>query len=131
IRDRNVTGVQTCALPIYKLHNTIALLANIMSENEKFIRHLGGVTVKKANIGTHGGEALAHRVSLSTKGTFSSWTVVHEFSHAWDANYGWKLSRALEQYTGGFTSPWLSLVRRLAGFSDSGLYDQENKPGRH
>jgi len=114
-----------------KLHNSIALLANIMGENEKFARHLGGVTVKKSDIGTHGGEALAHRVSLSTKGTFSPWTVVHEFAHSWDANYAWKLSRALEKYTGGFTNPWLSLARRLAGLADSGLYDQEDKPGRH
>jgi hypothetical protein len=113
-----------------KLHSAIALLANIMGGNEKFVRNLAGVTVRKADIGSHGGEALSHRVSLSTKGTFSSWTVVHELAHAWDANHGWKLSRQLEKYTGGYTNPVLSLAKRLAGLSDSGLFDQENKPGR-
>lgn len=114
-----------------RLQNAIALLANIMGGNEKFIRNLGGLTVRKADIGSHGGEALAHRVSLSTKGTFSSWTVVHEFAHAWDANHGWKLSRLLEKYTKGYTSPILSLVQRLAGFSDSGRFSPEKKPGRY
>src|SRR5687767_11526467 len=113
-----------------RLQNAIALLAHIMGGNEKFVQHLGGVTVRKADIGSHGGEALAHRVSLSTKGTFSLWTVVHEFAHAWDANHGWKLSRLLEKYTGGYTSPVLSLAKRLAGLSDSGFLNQEDKPGR-
>lgn len=114
-----------------KLQNAIALIAGIMGGNEKFVQNLKGVTVRKADIGSHGGEALSHRVSLSTKGTFSSWTVVHEFAHAWDANHGWKLSRLLEKYTGGHTSPVLSLVKRLAGLSDSGRFSPEKKPGRY
>jgi hypothetical protein len=108
-----------------KLDNAIALVADAMGGNEKFIRNLGGLTIRKADIGSHGGEALSHRVSLSTKGSFSSWTVVHEFAHAWDANHGWKLSRLLEKYTGGYTSPVLSLAKRLAGLSDSGLFSPE------
>jgi hypothetical protein len=123
------TGMWTKA-ELDKLHNAIGLLANIMGSKEKFVRNLAGVTVRKADIGSHGGEALSHRVSLSTKGTFSSWTVIHELAHAWDANHGWKLSRQLEKYTGGYTNPVLSLAKRLAGLSDSGLFDQENKPGR-
>lgn len=113
-----------------KLQNAIGLLVDVMGGNEKFVQNLGGVTVRKADIGTHGGEALSHRVSLSSKGTFSSWTVVHEFSHAWDANHNWGLSRQLEKYTAGYTSPLLSLLTRLAGLSDSGVFNQENKPGR-
>jgi len=124
------TGTWTKA-ELDKLHNAIALIADAMGGNETFIRNLAGVTVRKADIGSHGGEALSHRVSLSTKGTFSAWTVVHEFAHAWDANYGWKLSRALEKYAGGYTSPVLSLMMRLAGLSDSGLFKAENKPGRY
>lgn len=122
------TGTWTNA-ELDKLHNAITLLAGIMGGNEKFARNLGGVTVRKADIGTHGGEALSHRVSLSTKGTFSSWTVVHEFPHAWDANHGWKLARQLEKYTGGFTNPYLSLIRKLARLSDTGFLKPENKPG--
>ncbi len=114
-----------------KLHHATALMADIMGGKDKFVRNLGGVTIRKADIGSHGGEALSHRVSLSTKGTFSSWTVVHEFAHAWDANHGWKLSRQLEKYTGGYTSPLLSLAKRLAGLSDSGLFHPEEKPGRY
>jgi len=34
---------------------------------------------------------------------FDSWSVVHELGHAWDANHGWRLSKELEGYTGGFT----------------------------
>jgi hypothetical protein len=114
-----------------RLQSCIALLAKLMGENANFIRNLGGVTVKKADIGTHGGEALEHKVSLSTKGSFSPWTVIHEFAHAWDANYGWKLSRLLEQYTGGYTNPILAYVKQLAGLSDSAFLKPEQKPGRY
>ena len=112
-----------------RLHNSITLLANVMGETANFIRNLGGVTVKKADIGTHGGEAITHQVSLSTKGSFSAWTVVHEFAHAWDANYGWKLSRLLEQYTGGYTNPILSYLKQLAGLSDSAFLSPETETG--
>src|SRR6266498_2761413 len=114
-----------------RLQSAIALLANAMCGNDKFVQYLGGVMIRKADIGSHGGEALAHQVSLSTKGTFSSWTLVHELSHAWDANYGWRLSRQLEQHTGGYTSPLLSFVKQFAGLSDSGRFQPENKPGRY
>lgn len=114
-----------------RLYDAICLMANLMGGPEKFIRHLNGVTVRKADIGSHGGEALAHRVSLSIRGTFTGWTVVHEFAHAWDANYGWRLSRLLEKYTRGFTSPVLASLIRVAGFADSGRFRPENRPGRY
>ena len=114
-----------------RLHNAIGLVADSMGGSENFVQNLHGVTVRKADIGSHGGEALSHRVSLSTKGTFSPWTVVHEFAHAWDANYGWRLSRQLEKYTGGFTNPLFSLMKRLAGLSDSGFLNPEKKPGHY
>jgi len=114
-----------------RLHDSIALVANTMGETTNFIRNLGGVTVKKSDIGTHGGEALAHQVCFSTKGSFSAWTVVHEFGHAWDANYSWRLSRLLEKYTGGYTSPILSYLKQLAGLSDSGFLTPEKTPGRY
>lgn len=114
-----------------RLHDSIALIANIMGETANFIRNFGGVTVKKSDIGTHGGEAVAHQVSFSTKGSFSPWTVVHEFGHAWDANYGWRLSRLLEKYTGGYTNPTLSYLKQLIGLSDSAFLSPEKKPGRY
>ena len=114
-----------------KLYKAINLMVDAMGGKEKFIEHLGGVTVRKADIGTHGGEALAHRVSLSIKGSFSSWTVVHEFAHAWDANYNWRLSRLLEKYTGGFTSPFLAGILKVAGLSDTERFRPGKKPGRY
>lgn len=114
-----------------RLHDHIALLATLMGGGTKFVRQLGGVTVRKQDIGSHGGEALAHLVRFPINGTFSAWTVVHELAHAWDANYGWKLSRLLERYTGGFTSPTLSFTRRLLRLSDSGFLNYEKRPGRY
>lgn len=113
-----------------KLHNTLTIFANMMGGGEHFAKHLGGVTIKKADIGSHGGEALAHRVSLSNKGTFSAWTVVHEIAHAWDANYGWKLSVALERYTRGFTSPLFSKIKKFFNQWDAGPQGDGNEPGR-
>lgn len=114
-----------------RLHNAIALLVDAMGGNGRFVQQLGGVTVKKSDIGSHGGEALAHQVVFSIKGSFSAWTVVHEFAHAWDANHHWQLSRLLEKYTGGFTSPALSFLKRLAFLSDSGLFNAGKRPGRY
>ncbi|MGB8983776.1 MAG: hypothetical protein WCC12_18040 [Anaerolineales bacterium] len=114
-----------------RLHNTICLISDLMGGNEKFVRNLGGVTVRKADIGSHGGEALSHRVSFSLKRAFSAWTVVHEFAHAWDANHGWRLSRQLERFTGGYTSPLLALTKRLLGLADCGRFGPEKNPGRY
>jgi hypothetical protein len=114
-----------------RLHDNISQMAGLMGGPEKFVQHLGGVTVRKEDIGSHGGEALAHLVRFSVKGTFTAWTVVHEFAHAWDANYRWQLSRLLEKYTRGFTSPVLSTMIRLVGLSDSGRFRSENRPGRY
>ncbi|HSB66764.1 MAG TPA: hypothetical protein VLD65_09305 [Anaerolineales bacterium] len=112
-----------------RLQNAIALMADVMGGKEKFVQNLCGATVRKVDIGSHGGEAFAHTVSLSNKGTFSSWTVVHEFGHAWDANHGWRLSRLLEKYTGGFTNPALAFLKRLLRLSDTGFRSPEQKPG--
>lgn len=114
-----------------KLHNAINILANGMGGADRFIQNLGGVTIKKSNIGTHGGEATKHRISLSAKGTFSAWTAVHEMAHAWDANHQWKLSIALERYTGGFTNLTLSRIKKYFGPWDVVARGEEDKPGHH
>jgi hypothetical protein len=115
---------------IDRLDRTINLLAEAMGGGEKFGQNLNGVTIRKADIGSHGGEALHHRVSLSKKGTFTAWTIIHELAHAWDANHNWQLSAKLEKYTGGYTSPVLSLFKKVFGQSDSGIWKAENAPGR-
>ena len=115
---------------IDRLYQSVGLLAAIMKGPKQFVENLGGVTVKKDDIGLHGGDAQAHLVRLNSKTSFSAWTVIHEFAHAWDANFDWKLSLALEKYTGGFTRPWLSWLKKLIGLSDSRFFKQENKPGK-
>ena len=113
-----------------RLHRTINLFSTTMGGSDKFIQNINGVTIKKADIGSHGGEALVHQVCLSSKRTFSAWTVVHELAHTWDANHNWQLSVALENYTGGFTSPVLSFIKKFLRLSDAGLWNRESKPGR-
>jgi hypothetical protein len=114
-----------------RLQNALTLLTDAMGGREKFVQNLCGVTVRKGDIGSHGGEALAHTVTFSAKWEVSSWTIVHEFAHAWDANYGWRLSRLMESYTRGFTSPPLAFLKRLVRLSDTGLRGSEQKPGRY
>ncbi len=113
-----------------RLERIITLLSGFMGGADQFIQNINGVTFKKGDIGTHGGEALAHKISLATKRTFSAWTVVHELAHTWDANHGWQLSVQLEKYTGGYTSSVFSFIKKLLGQSDSGLWKPESKPGR-
>ena len=112
-----------------KLHKTINLCSNAMGGHDKFMQNINGVTIKKADIGSHGGEALAHQVCLSTKGTFSAWTVVHELAHTWDANHNWQLAVALEKYTGGHTSWVTGYLTRIIGKPDSGVFDKRDEPG--
>ena len=114
-----------------RLQNVLDEFARHIGGDEKFKEYTGGVTVKKEDIGTHGGEALKRRVSFSTQTTFSAWTVVHEFAHTWDARYNWKLSEALEKYTGGHTSLLHSWIVKLLGKPDSGFRNYEKKPGRY
>lgn len=113
-----------------RLHDFIDILSGAMGGSTNFIKNIGGVLIKKEDIGSHGGEAMAHLVRLSQKGSFNAWTVVHEFAHAWDANHGWQLSVKLENYTGGYTSLPRSFLRRLLGPRDSGLWNSEDLPGR-
>jgi hypothetical protein len=112
------------------LHDTIVLLANAIGGKDRLVQHLDGVTVKKSDIGSHAGEAVAHQVSFGKDARISAWTIVHEFAHAWDASKEWKISRALEKYTGGFTSPFLSRLKRIIGQWDAGPKGRESGSGR-
>lgn len=114
-----------------RLQNVLMCFADCIGGPDKFKQWTGGVTVRKADIGSHGGEALKQRVALSTKGTFSPWTVVHEFAHAWDARYNWGLSKALQKYTGGRTNVVSSFITKAFGKPDSGVWESEKVPGRY
>ena len=87
-----------------RLYDSLLLLSNSMGGFGNYKNNLGSVTVKKASIGSHGGEAWKGHVTFSNTNSFTSWTVVHEFAHIWDENSGWSLSRRLERSTGGYTS---------------------------
>jgi hypothetical protein len=113
-----------------KLHGILTCFADCIGGLENFRQWTGGVTVKKADMGTHGGEALRHQVSLSTKYPFSAWTVVHEFAHTWDAHYNWRLSRLLERFTGGHTSRIHSWFVKRWGHRDCNVNGYERKAGR-
>jgi hypothetical protein len=113
-----------------KLYNTLMCFAECIGGVNKVGECTGGVAVFREDLGNHGGEAYVHRVSFSIKHPLSAWTVVHEFAHAWDANYDWRLSRLLESYTGGHTSRFTGFLTRLIGTPDSGLSNSEEKPGR-
>jgi hypothetical protein len=94
------------------LYTSIALFAEIMGGNEKFKHRLGEVLIERTDTGTSLGLAYKGRIQLSEKTSFTAWSVFHELAHVWDAKNQWKLSLALEKYTGGYTSPFLSSIKK-------------------
>ncbi|HNQ93583.1 MAG TPA: hypothetical protein PKK96_04765 [Anaerolineales bacterium] len=113
-----------------RLHDSISLLANSFGGSESFLNKVGSVTVKKGEIGSHGGEALHGRITLSSASSFNAWTVVHEFAHIWDENSGWQLSRQLERYTGGYTSRFFSWVKKYLRLADLNGFTKAEEPGK-
>ncbi len=113
-----------------KLHGALTLLSNFMGGAERFIENLGEVMVKRANIGTRGGEARIREVTFSTIHPLGAWAVVHEFAHVWDGNHGWGLSRRLEKYTGGFTSLFFASLKKFFGSADLNGKTRADEPGR-
>jgi hypothetical protein len=112
------------------LHSSIALLADVMGGNENYQRQLGEVLIERTDTGTSLGLAYKDRIKLSRNSQFSAWSVIHELAHVWDAKNQWGLSLALEKFTGGYTNPLLSKIKKwLPGQWDAGLRGSENKPG--
>src|SRR5258706_15706590 len=91
-----------------RLFKSIRLFADIMGGQESFSQCLGEVTIERTDTGSNLGLAYRDRIKLSAKVSTSSWSVIHELAHVWDAKNDWKLSQALEKYTHGFTNPFLS-----------------------
>lgn len=113
-----------------KLHDSISLLANKFGGREGLLKKVGNVTVKKGEIGSHGGEAQHGKITLSSTTSFTAWTVVHEFAHIWDEKSGWNLSRQLERYTGGYTSRFFSSVKKFLGLADLNGFVKAEEPGK-
>jgi hypothetical protein len=114
------------------LFESIRLFADIMGGRESFRQCLGEVTIERTDTGPNLGLAYRDRIKLSAKAPVSSWSVIHELAHVWDAKNDWKLSGALEKYTHGFTNPFLSSLRRfIPGQWDAGMDGPQKQPGRH
>jgi hypothetical protein len=112
------------------LHISIGLFAEIMGGNENFKRQFGEVLVERTDTGTSLALAYKDRIKLSKNSQFSTWSVIHELSHVWDAKNQWRLSLALEKHTGGSTNPLLSSIKkRFSSQWDAGSHGSENKPG--
>ncbi len=112
------------------LHTSIALFAEVMGGSDNFKRTLGEVLIERTDTGTSLALAYKDRIQLSEKSQFSPWSVIHELAHVWDAKDQWKLSLALEEYTGGFTDPVLSeMKKRIPDEWDAGLNGAEKAPG--
>ena len=114
------------------LRASILVLAEIMGGNDGFKNRIGEVLVERTDTGDHLGLAYNGRIQLSRKAPFTTWSVIHELSHAWDAAHHWKLSKALAKFTGGFNWRLLSSVRkRIPGQWDAGPRGSERIPGRY
>jgi hypothetical protein len=94
------------------LFAAIELMAGVMNGPKKFKGCIKSVRFERNDTGSALGLAYRDRIQLTKKTAFSSWTVVHELAHVWDAKNDWKLSLALQKYTGGFTSRFASSLKR-------------------
>ena len=60
-------------------------------------------------------------VDIKNRASIDKWTVVHEFAHAWDRNYGWTLGNGLGGYTGERPKN-CDTNNRLPGCNAAGYY---------
>jgi hypothetical protein len=112
------------------LQTAVALFAEVMGGNENFKRLLGEVLVERADTGSSLALAYKDRIKLSEKGRLSTWSVIHELAHVWDAKNQWKLSLALEEDTSGKTDLAASEMKKgVPDEWDAGFNGAEKKPG--
>jgi len=110
---------------LHILQKGITDLADAMEGVEKFVQHIDSVTISQVAI-KHRGLATKHSIRFtSSSASIDTWTVVHELAHVWDAGSGWRLSRALQAYTGGRTSWFAMQIRKRRGQCD----EQRRMPG--
>jgi hypothetical protein len=112
------------------LYQAVTILANIMGGRDAFIQRIHGVTIQRTGTGQHLGLAYRERIKLSANSPISTWTVLHELAHVWDAKNNWQLSLWLEKFTHGFTCKPLSFIKRfIPGQWDAGKAGPLNRPG--
>jgi hypothetical protein len=117
---------------LHTLQQGITDLAAAMGGPDRFAHNVGHITISQEAI-RYRGLASSGGVKFTTSPiSIDLWTVVHELSHVWDAHFRWRLSVALERYTGGYTN-WMAMQvkrwrtgfdaqRRLPGCNRFGYY---------
>lgn len=110
---------------LHSLQQGVADLAGAMGGPDQFVHNLGRMTISQEDI-KYRGLATSRGVKFtSSPVSIDAWTVVHELGHVWDAHHGWRLSRALESYTGGYTNLVAMFVKKLRGEFD----EERRRPG--
>lgn len=110
---------------LYILQQAITDLSNAMVGPANLVQKLGPVTIRLAEM-KHRGLASKGEVKFTTgKASIDLWTVVHELAHVWDARFGWRLSEALQTYTGGYTNWFAMQFKKWRGDCD----EQLRQPG--
>jgi RHS repeat-associated protein len=128
-------------------------LVNAMGNAKKFRTFIGVTVITRGNaqgnrgITSYGSHVIEFQdqgtlpttVDKENSATIDKWTVVHEFGHAWDRIYNWRLSARLESYTGGYTNLFWSGLKsaigncdeehRLPGCNQAGYYYGPLPPG--
>ncbi len=93
-------------------------LAVAMGGPGRFIENIGGVSISQESISMKG-ITRAHRIKFTNSSkSINKWIVVHELAHAWDLNKGRRLSKELQEFTGGHTSRIEGWTKRILGYCD-------------
>jgi hypothetical protein len=111
---------------LHLFQNSVHDMSTAMLGPSNFIRNIGGVDISKGGLVDWLGDAGLtdpHSIAFQYRpGSLTRWTAVHELGHAWDANFGWRLSEGLEKFTHGDTPLDPLVVISKGGFcSDNKL----------
>ena len=110
---------------LHILREGITGLANAIGGAERFAGNIGHITIRQVDMRYRGLASPRGIKFTASPVSIDLWTVVHELAHVWDACHRWRLSKALQAYTGGYTN-WLAWLMRRAG----GRFDEERRwPG--
>ena len=94
------------------LQKGITDLADAMGDAVKFIHSIGAISISQVQTKYRGLATKQGIKFTASPVSIDTWTVVHELAHVWDAHTRWRLSKALETYTGGHTDWAAMLIRR-------------------
>jgi hypothetical protein len=114
------------------LHRAMTLFTSMLGGDEIFTTRFGELTIQRTDTGSRLGLAYRGRIKFSARSPISTWTVIHELAHAWDAKNDWRFSLSLKKYTGGFVNKKLSLLKRFfPGGWDAGRLGPQKTAGRY